>query len=345
MFDHEIFMNRCFNLARLGSGKVSPNPMVGAVLVYQGQIIGEGYHRQYGKAHAEVNAIASVPESIRHLISQSTLYVSLEPCCIHGNTPPCTDLIIRHKIPHVVIAGLDQTPGVAGKGVAILREAGIQVTIGVLGAAGELLNWPRNVFVSKHRPYIILKMAQTPSGFMAGAERQSVSITNSLTQRLVHRWRSEADAILVGTNTALIDNPQLTNRYYYGKSPVRIVLDRHGKLPTDAKLLDGGAPTIVVTQLVNYLRKESVEYLHTENWEEAIPKLLSYLFEKKMAILFVEGGPKLLRYFIEKNLWEEARVLVGQRYLSEGLQAPTLPHPPVESMEIGGDTLFWHLNR
>lgn len=345
MFDHENFMIRCFNLARLGSGKVSPNPMVGAVLVYQGRIIGEGYHQEYGKAHAEVNAIASVPDNLRHLISQSTLYVSLEPCCIHGNTPPCTDLIIRNKIPHVVIAGLDQTPGVAGKGVTLLRDAGIDVTVGILGDEGELLNRPRNVFVTQKRPYIILKMARTSAGFMAGVDRQPVAITNPITQRLVHRWRSEVDAIMVGTNTALMDDPQLTTRYYKGKSPVRIVLDRHGKLPPDARLFKGGVRTIVVTQQAHRPPIVNVDYLPVENWEEAIPNLLSFLYERKIALLLVEGGPALLRYFIEKNLWEEAWVLVGQRYLADGLPAPTLPYPPVESFEIGGDILFWHLNR
>ncbi|NJK84368.1 MAG: bifunctional diaminohydroxyphosphoribosylaminopyrimidine deaminase/5-amino-6-(5-phosphoribosylamino)uracil reductase RibD [Saprospiraceae bacterium] len=225
--EHEdtLFLQRCFDLARLGAGAVAPNPMVGAVVVHKGKIIGEGYHQKYGKAHAEVNAIDSIPSALKYLLPQSTLYVSLEPCCFFGNTPACTDLIIRSKIPKVVIAALDATPEVSGKGVAILKKHGIEVVIS--GNEGNALVRPRTVFVQQNRPYLILKYAQTRDGFI-GKPNERLIISNLYTQRLVHKWRSEVNAILVGTNTAVLDNPQLNNRLYFGQSPIRLLLDPKG---------------------------------------------------------------------------------------------------------------------
>ncbi len=222
MNQEEIYVQRCFDMAVLGVDKVSPNPMVGAILVHKNRIIGEGYHEKFGQAHAEVNALRNVEPSDKKYISSSTLYVSLEPCCIHGNTPPCTDLIIKNGIPEVVISCLDQTPKVAGEGVGKLKRSGINVFEGLLKQKGERLSNIRNTFVTEERPYIILKYAQSLDGFIGKPDRQ-VWLTNSVSKRLVHKWRQEADAIIVGTNTALIDNPKLTTRYFSGSCPLRIV--------------------------------------------------------------------------------------------------------------------------
>ncbi|RMF32110.1 MAG: bifunctional diaminohydroxyphosphoribosylaminopyrimidine deaminase/5-amino-6-(5-phosphoribosylamino)uracil reductase RibD, partial [Bacteroidetes bacterium] len=226
----EVFMRRCFDLARLGAGRVSPNPMVGAVLVYEGRIIGEGWHRRYGGAHAEVNALASVAPSDRALIRRSTLYVSLEPCCIHRKTPPCTNLILREGIPRVVVSCLDPTPEVNGRGLELLREGGVEVRVGVLEEEGRRLIRFREAFVRHGRPFVLLKFACSRDGFL-GKPGEQIWISNPWTKRWVHRCRAAADAILVGTRTARTDNPQLTTRLFFGDSPLRIVLDRRLTLP------------------------------------------------------------------------------------------------------------------
>jgi diaminohydroxyphosphoribosylaminopyrimidine deaminase/5-amino-6-(5-phosphoribosylamino)uracil reductase len=224
----EHFMQRCFDLACLGAGATSPNPVVGAVIVHQNRIIGEGYHMAYGKAHAEVNAVRSIRAEDRHLLKQATLYVSLEPCNIHRNTPPCTLLILEESIPRVVVSTVDHTPGVDGSGLARLRAAGVEVTVGVLEKEGQRLSQARNTFITRHRPYILLKYAQSANGIFAPEDNRQLWLTNPYSKRLVHKWRSEASAILVGANTAIADNPRLNNRLYYGKSPVRVILDLKG---------------------------------------------------------------------------------------------------------------------
>lgn len=224
------FLRRCFDLAKLGAGNVSPNPMVGAVLVHQGRIIGEGFHSHYGGPHAEVEAVRSVSPSDQSLIRESTLYVSLEPCCVHGRTPPCTNLILDMGIPRVVISNLDESPGVNGKGIRLLEEAGVEVHTHVLEDEGLPYSRIRNTFVRNRRPYIVLKYARSADGFL-GRENESVWLTNGISKRLVHKWRSEVDAILVGTQTLRVDDPGLTNRLYFGKSPIRLVLDREASLP------------------------------------------------------------------------------------------------------------------
>lgn len=341
MSKDELYIQRCFDLARLGAGYVSPNPMVGAVLVHNDRIIGEGYHQVYGQAHAEVNAVQSVAKEDRTLLRDSTLYVSLEPCCIHGNTPPCTSLIIREHIPRVVISTLDQTPGVAGQGVHILREAGVQVTVGVLAEQGEQLSAIRNTFVTQRRPYVILKYAKTTEGFFARSDGQPYWISNAFSKRLVHKWRSEVDAILVSGRTAQLDNPQLTNRLYFGPSPQRIVIDRRLQVPTSHYVLDQSIPTLIVHDeaLPSPIQRPGVQYLSLSAGWDLMP-LLSSLYTQKISTLMVEGGAILLRSFIEQGLWDEARIIQGSRYLAAGIRAPELPVPCSRRCELDDDQLL-----
>jgi diaminohydroxyphosphoribosylaminopyrimidine deaminase / 5-amino-6-(5-phosphoribosylamino)uracil reductase len=339
MNNDQQFIRRTFQLARLGEGQTSPNPMVGAVLVHQNRIIGEGNHQHYGGAHAEVNAVASVSLADQLYIPYSTLYVSLEPCCIFGKTPPCTNLIIEKKIPKVVVSCLDQTPEVSGKGVQILRTAGVEVVTGILETEGKILAAPRNTFVQKKRPYVILKMAVTPNGFFAPDPPAPFWISHDWTKRLVHRWRAEADAILVGANTAQVDNPQLTNRLYSGKSPLRVVLDHRSQLSPNLNLFSDGLPTLAV---VNHLPTEkehsTVSYFeHQGTASSVLPALLTHLYEIKKSILLIEGGAAVLNEFIQQGLWDEARVIIGQGWLTTGIIAPMLPVSP--EVSLGSDQL------
>lgn len=335
-------MQRCFDLARLGAGSVSPNPMVGAVLVYQDRIIGEGWHQRYGEAHAEVNAVRSVKPEYRIFISKSTLYVSLEPCNIFGKTPPCTNLILEHNIPKVVISCLDQTPEVAGKGVALLRANGVEVVTGILEEKGKEISRFRNHFVTQARPYIILKFAQTRNG-MFGKSKEQVWISNEYSKRLVHKWRSEVDAILVGTNTARIDNPELTNRLYFGKSPLRIVIDKHLQLPDNLHVFDQKHPTLVVTSKVQSAIAH-LSYLTVPFDANFLTTMLQHLYEKKIAILLVEGGATLLQNFIQNNLWDEARVLIGNTSLEGGIQAPFISGEITQQYSLSTDKIICYRN-
>ncbi len=344
--EQNFFIRRSFDLARLGAGAVSPNPMVGAVLVYQGKIIGEGYHQRYGGAHAEVNAVASVAAPNRAFIAQATLYVSLEPCCIYGKTPPCTNLIIQEKIPKVVISCLDLTPEVRGRGVGILREHGVEVVTGVLEEEGKALAATRNVAVSLHRPYIILKMAVSSNGNFAPQDRSQFWITQAASKRLVHRWRSEADAILIGTTTALMDDPQLDNRHYFGKSPLRIVLDRKLNLPSGLKVFSDGKKTLIVSeQIPENPISEQVQYLQLPFDASFWEKLMHILWvEYKLGVVLIEGGAKILESVIAAQMWDEARVLVGQNILEDGIPAPVIPGIPVKKMPLGLDELKVYRN-
>lgn len=341
-----FFIKRCFDLARLGAGAVSPNPMVGAVLVHQGKIIGEGYHQRYGGAHAEVNAVASVAKNNRVFIAESTLYVSLEPCCIYGKTPPCTNLIIQEKIPKVVVSCLDLTPEVRGRGVEILRAHGVEVITGILEAEGKILAATRNVAVSQQRPYIILKMALTRNGYFAPLDRSQFWITQAPSKRLVHRWRSEADGILIGTTTALMDDPQLDNRLYFGKSPLRIVLDRSLSLPAHLNIFSDGKKTLIVSeQIPDALVSEQVQYLQllfdALFWEKLMHILWS---EYKLGVVLIEGGAKIFESILAAQLWDEARVLEGQNTLEKGIPAPVIPGIPIKKVALGLDELKVYRN-
>ena len=333
----EQYIRRCFQLARLGAGHVSPNPLVGAVVVHADRIIGEGWHRRYGEAHAEVNALQAVAEADRHLIPHSTLFCNLEPCFHFGKTPPCVDLILKEKIPRVVVSNTDPNPLVAGQSIQKLRAAGVEVHAGILEAEGRYLNRAFFTWIEKKRPHIILKWAQSADGYL-GRQGERTAITGSLAQRLVHRRRSEADAILVGTTTALVDNPRLDNRLYFGKSPLRIALDFAGKIPPTAHLLDDSRPTWIIgpRRGGTYRETQFLTPPETSGW---ILWLLENLAQEKHAILLVEGGANVLRQFLEAGLWDEILLLENPQFLHRGVLAPSLPEEAhlVETGRIGDD--------
>lgn len=300
-------MRRCLELAVLANGHVAPNPMVGAVLVHNDRIIGEGYHREYGQAHAEVNCLSSVPEQDRHLVRESTLYVSLEPCAHFGKTPPCADLVVKHQIPTVVIGCRDPFREVNGRGIEKLKAAGITTITGVLENECIALNKRFFTYHQKQRPYIILKWAQTADGFM-GLEGQRLLISNAITNRLVHKWRSEEAAILVGTNTALQDDPELTTRHWPGRSPLRVVIDLDLQLPVNLRLFDGKQPTIVFNTVKEEF-KNGLRFV-VVNREHSLPQQIgAALWQLGVQSLLVEGGCKTLQLFFDEALWDEARII------------------------------------
>ncbi len=335
---NEQYMQRCFDLAKSGLGMVAPNPMVGSVIVYNNNIIGEGFHRKYGEAHAEINAIKSVKDKI--LLPECTLYVNLEPCFHFGKTPPCVDAIIEQHIPRVVISNIDPNAKVKGKSLDKLRNEGVEVITGVLKTEGEKLNKRFFKFHSKSRPYVILKWAQTEDHFIdiirdPAHPQQPNWITTEEARMLVHKWRSEEQAILVGTNTAFLDNPQLNVRNWAGKSPLRIVIDKTLRLPNNLRIFDSSQPTIVFTENDGE-DKPNVEYV-TIPFDEYLPEhILGQLYHRQIISLIIEGGTKLIQSFINANLWDEARVLTGQKYFKEGVPAPLIPVPP-ELTEISHD--------
>lgn len=332
------YMLRAIQLAKAGSGQVAPNPMVGAVLVYKDKIIGEGYHQQYGKAHAEVNAINHVKKENKHLISNSTLYVTLEPCSHYGKTPPCADLIIKEQIPRVIIGTIDPFPKVSGSGIEKLKRAGIEVITGIKENECVALNKRFLTFYQKKRPYIILKWAQSIDGFIALPGPRSVKISNVLTNRIVHKWRSEEQAILIGSGTALIDDPLLTNRLWTGSSPTRIILDRKDWLPAHLKIFNDQHPAIVYN-LNRSAKAQNTEWVKVPSTANFIKEVLKDLYEKKIQSLIVEGGAQILSVFIENKLWDEARVITGNSYLENGLPAPKLSSIPTEKYDIAGDQI------
>ncbi len=321
----QFYMQRCIQLAKMAIGYVQPNPMVGAVLVYNDTIIGEGYHRQYGGPHAEVNCLNSVAEEHRQLISKSTLYVSLEPCSHYGKTPPCSLLILQHQIPKVVIGMQDPFAAVNGKGIELLKNAGVEVFTGVLDKACSKLNKRFITFYTKKRPYIILKWAQTANGFIAAHSGERTFITNALTNRLVHQWRSEEAAILIGENTALNDDPELNNRYWPGAAqPLRMVIDAHCTLPDTLKIFSDDNSTIVWNSTTN-ATKGRVEYIQWKDNLSVIPAILQACYEKNMQSILVEGGAVVLQQFIDAGLWDETRIITNTiMCLKNGLPAPRL---------------------
>lgn len=347
LITHEIFMQRCLDLALKGIGNVAPNPMVGAVLVYNNRIIGEGYHMEYGLAHAEVNCINSVVEQDRHLISASTLYVSLEPCSHFGKTPPCTNLILANKIPRVVIGSMDPFKEVNGKGIAILREKGVEVICPVLEKEA---NWMNRRFFHYHqfkRPYVILKWAESANGWI-GKKGAEMAISNSFSQKLVHRWRMEEAAILVGTQTALTDNPRLNNRFYPAPSPVRMVIDKKLILPKHAYLLSDGKPTIVFNELVS-TRDGAVKYVQLPVGNSWISEMLHYAYQHQLQSILVEGGAFLLQSFLEADCWDEIRVFKSAEAVAltneNGVKAPSLNGAVPDSVSFIGDNSILYFKR
>jgi diaminohydroxyphosphoribosylaminopyrimidine deaminase / 5-amino-6-(5-phosphoribosylamino)uracil reductase len=335
IFSNEQYMLRCVELARSGFGSTSPNPMVGAVIVHNGKIIGEGYHHKFGEAHAEVNAINMVAD--KNLLTDSTLFVNLEPCSHFGKTPPCADLIIQHRIPRVVIANEDPNRLVKGNGIEKLKNAGIEVIMDVLKSEGEELNKRFFSYHRKSRPFIILKWAQTEDGFIdvvrhPAQQKKPAWITTEEARMLVHKWRSEEQTILVGTNTAFFDNPKLNVREWAGTSPIRIVIDRTLRLPQNLNLFDGSVSTIIFTQeVVEEQDNPNIEYI-TIPFDEYLPEhILGGLYRKKVQSLIIEGGTKLINSFLEANLWDEARVFTGSKYFIAGIDAPKLESSPMET--------------
>lgn len=337
----ELYMQRCFDLAVLGAQNAAPNPMVGAVIVHNNRIIGEGYHRRYRTAHAEVNAVASVAPADEHLLPHSTIYVSLEPCNIYGHTPPCTQLIVRHKIPRLVVSYIDRTPGVDGSGLDFLRNKGVEVITGVLKQQGEQLSAARNTFVSKNRPYVILKYAQSANGIFAPLENRQLWLSNKYSKLLSHRWRSEVKAILVGKNTVLADNPNLTTRLYPGTHPLRVIVDTKGELPASMAVFDGEADTLAISrQPINGVNNKKVEYAVCPTAVPVLDFLLNTLKEKKVSTLMVEGGIHTLNQFIEQGYWDEARIFIAPTYLHEGRAAPKLNGRLMQSNYLKDDKLI-----
>jgi len=332
----ELFMQRCLELAALGRGYVSPNPLVGCVIVHHERIIGEGWHKKFGEAHAEVNAIATVKN--KALLNRSSVYVNLEPCSHFGKTPPCVDLLINHQVKKVVIANLDTHPRVSGEGIKKLRDAGIEVITGILDKQGRELNKRFFTDVEKKRPYIILKWAQTADGFIAQANYDSKWISNEFSRQLVHKWRSEEDAILVGTKTVFHDNPQLNVREWTGRNPVRVVIDRFLKLSEKLNVFDGIQKTIIY----NVLKHEEHDNLILARIDEAdfLPQLLQDLHRRGIQSVIVEGGAQTLQFFIDAGLWDEAKVFVSARTFGKGIQAPHVQGNLVSKEAVMTDTLF-----
>jgi diaminohydroxyphosphoribosylaminopyrimidine deaminase/5-amino-6-(5-phosphoribosylamino)uracil reductase len=343
MASHDTYMERCLQLALHGAGNVAPNPMVGAVLVHDDVIIGEGYHKRYGEAHAEVNCINSVSEQNRPLIKKSTIYVSLEPCAHFGKTPPCADLIIANKIPGVVIGCMDNYLEVNGKGIEKLRNAGIDVTVGVLEKDALELNKRFFTFHQQHRPYIILKWAESRDRKIANADHSKVFISNEITNRLVHKWRSEEAAIMVGTNTALYDNPSLTTRLWKGNNPVRILIDKELKTPVSHHLLDGKTKTIIFNNSKNE-EQQFIIYSKLTGDEPVIHQVLCKLHQLKIQSVLVEGGAKLLQSFIDAGCWDEARVITNEQLvIGDGIDAPSLSnHQIFRSENFQSDSICYY---
>lgn len=323
--DAERYMQRCLQLASSALGNVAPNPLVGCVIVYQGNIIGEGYHRKYGEAHAEPNAINSVKD--KSLLAESTLYVSLEPCSHFGHTPPCANLIVSHNIKKVVIGTLDPNPKVAGRGVQILEEAGIEVKVGVLTEECRELNKRFFTFQEKHRPYIILKWAQTQDGFLdkirIDKEELPLKISNALTTQLTHKMRAENQSILVSTNTIILDNPSLTVRNWPGKSPIRLALDRSGRIPAGYNIKNNQNRTIIFTEL-DIPNDDKTEYVKIDFENESLKKIVDEVFKRNINSILVEGGAKLHTSFINAGLWDEAHIEISRQKIAEGVKAPLI---------------------
>ena len=345
MTTHEIYIKRCLQIAKNGLGTTRPNPMVGAVIVYNDRIIGESFTSAYGGNHAEVNAINSVKD--KSLLTQSTLYVTLEPCSHFGKTPPCSDLIIKHKIPNVVIGCVDDNPEVAGKGIAKLKASGCNVSVGVLEAECKIHHKRFFSFHNKKRPYIILKWAETNDGFIAPIikdEKKPVWITNQYSRQLVHKWRAEEQAILIGTNTVVEDNPSLTVRDWKGNNPTRVVLDKRLKLNSDYNVFNDNAETVVISSEIKDRKLKTENQLNIEfiDWnlkQKIAQQICDVLYNRNINSIIIEGGAKTLQTFIDEDLWDEARIFIGNSEFNEGTKAPKLKGNLISESKILNDLL------
>ena len=345
---HEKYINRCIQLAQNGLGRTYPNPVVGSVIVYKDRIIGEGWHQKAGEPHAEVHAVNSVKD--KNLLSKATIYVSLEPCSHYGKTPPCSNLIIDSGIKKVVIGTVDPFAEVAGKGIKKLMDAGCEVRVGVLEQQCRDLNKRFFTFHTKLRPYIILKWAQTLDGFLApipkkDAKRQPVWITQKYSQQLVHKWRAIEQAIMVGTSTAVMDNPKLNTRLWHGPDPVRVVLDRSLRIPQESYLFDGSVKTIVLTEKLPEIKTSKNVIFESLDFNKDLPKqICEILYRHEVQSVIIEGGRETLQTFISVNMWDEARIFTGKIHFREGIKAPKLQGKFSSQTNIGADDLKIYFN-
>ena len=345
---HEKYIKRCIELAKNGLGTTYPNPMVGSVIVYEDQIIGEGWHKKAGEPHAEVNAINAVKD--KSLLKKATIYVSLEPCSHFGKTPPCCDLIIKNKIPNVVVGTVDPNIKVAGNGIKKLIEAGATVTVGVLESECYELNKRFFTFHEKKRPYIILKWAETKDGFIAphpilretenDKEKKPFWITNPYSRQLVHKWRTEEQGILVGTQTAIDDNPKLDARDWFGNNPVRLVIDQNNRIPKDHNLFNNQVKTILFSKSKTTLEKENTIFEVIDFELNIAEQITTILYQHQIQSLIIEGGRQTLQTFIDANLWDEARIFIGTASFKEGTKAPILTRKNIEKYPVYTDELL-----
>lgn len=340
---HEKYIKRCIKLAENGFGTTYPNPMVGSVIVYENKIIGEGWHKKAGEPHAEVNAIRSVKD--KSLLKKATIYVSLEPCSHFGKTPPCCDLIIEHQIPNVVVGTVDPNERVAGNGIKKLIAAGANVIVGILEKECNELNKRFFTFHQQKRPYIILKWAETQDGFLSpekeiDQDRKPVWITNSYSRQLVHKWRNEEQAILVGTQTVIDDNPKLNTRDWSGNNPVRVVLDQNNRIPKDSFIFDNSVKTIVFTKSETNLSAENTNFEVIDFNQNTIPQILAVLHQNQIQSIIIEGGLQTLQSFIDQNIWDEARIFIGKTTFEKGTKAPVIQKKNPTKTYIQGDELL-----
>lgn len=339
---HEKYIKRCIQLAKNGLGTTYPNPMVGSVIVYDGQIIGEGWHKKSGEPHAEVNAVRSVKD--KSLLKKATIYVSLEPCSHFGKTPPCCDLIIANEIPNIVVGTVDPNEKVAGKGILKLIEAGRNVTVGVLEDECNELNKRFFTFHQKKRPYIILKWAESLDGFLApekvkDQERKPIWITNQYSRQLVHKWRTEEQAILVGTQTVVDDNPKLNARDWSGNNPVRVILDQNNRISENSFIFDETIKTIVFSKTVKP-SKENIQFEVIDFEKNSIPQILDVLYQDQIQSIIIEGGKQTLQSFIDENVWDEARIFIGNSIFEKGTKAPVISKKNIIKTNIQTDELI-----
>ncbi|HEX8015927.1 MAG TPA: bifunctional diaminohydroxyphosphoribosylaminopyrimidine deaminase/5-amino-6-(5-phosphoribosylamino)uracil reductase RibD [Flavobacterium sp.] len=343
----EKYIKRCIELAQNGFGTTYPNPMVGSVIVYEDKIIGEGWHKKAGEPHAEVNAIRSVKD--KSLLKNATIYVSLEPCSHFGKTPPCCDLIIEHKIPTVVVGTVDPNEKVAGRGIKKIIESGASVIVGILENECYELNKRFFTFHNKKRPYIILKWAESQDGFLSpekqiNQERKPVWITNQYSRQLVHKWRSEEQAIFTGTQTVIDDNPKLNVRDWSGNNPTRVVLDQNSRISKSSSIFDDSVKTIIFTKSEISLSTENTTFEVINFNQNIIPQILAVLYQNQIQSIIIEGGLQTLQSFIDANIWDEARIFTGQNFLKKGTKAPVLSRKNALKTYIQKDELIYLRN-
>ncbi|MFH6995816.1 bifunctional diaminohydroxyphosphoribosylaminopyrimidine deaminase/5-amino-6-(5-phosphoribosylamino)uracil reductase RibD [Flavobacterium sp. FlaQc-48] len=344
---HEKYIKRCIELAKNGFGTTYPNPMVGSVIVCEDKIIGEGWHKKAGEPHAEVNAVKSVKD--KSLLKKATIYVSLEPCSHFGKTPPCCDLIIANEIPNVVVGTVDPNEKVAGNGIKKLIAAGANVTVGILEKECNELNKRFFTFHQKKRPYIILKWAESQDGFLApekitNPERRPVWITNTFSRQLVHKWRSEEQAILVGTQTVIADNPRLNVRDWSGNNPVRVVLDQNNRISKESFIFDDSVKTIVFTKSENIISAENTIFEVIDFNQNIVPQILGILYQNQIQSIIIEGGLQTLQTFIDQDIWDEARIFIGNTTFEKGTKAPIIQKKNATKTYIQSDELIYIRN-